>query len=154
MLECEVRTCTVAEIFDDPDAAELIAEYSEECAIGLLGRPAPERERYEGLDGTGFAQCFAARHGGQLCGFAMVRIAVVPHYGMASATVESLFVSRRVRHLGLGTELMHAIEAHARRCECEVIFYTAPVFSRLDLLLNMRPAEYQLTNHVVTKRLG
>lgn len=154
MPECDVRACKSSEIFDDPGCAALFAEYTEECANALLGKPAPRREVYANLEATGFAQCFAAYHGATLRGFALVLATVVPHFGIRSATVESLFVSRVARHTGLGGRLMVEVERYATWTHCDAIFYTAPVASELDLLLSVRPAAYRLTNHVYTKRLA
>lgn len=153
MPTCSVRQCRSAEIFDDPECEALLGEYADECGNALMGRARPSRDHYAILENTGMAQCFAARHDGRLCGFAMLLSTVLPHYGIRSATVESLFVARAARHLGLGTELMEAIDSEAKRRGAETIFYTAPVNSRLDLLLTLRPVAYHLTNHVFTRRL-
>ncbi|HEX5236149.1 MAG TPA: GNAT family N-acetyltransferase [Silvibacterium sp.] len=147
----EVRACSAAEIFDDPRSAGLIAEYAEECGNALIGKPAPRRDMYENLEGSGLGHCFAAYEDGALCGFALIIVSVVPHYGLSCATPESLFVSREAN---CGAELMKAVEGYARRNGCANIFYSAPVFSRFDRMLSLRQREYRLTNRVYTKRLA
>lgn len=147
----EVRMCMAAEIFDDPRGLDLIAEYAEECANALIGKPAPRRDTYESLEATGFAQCFAAYEDGRLCGFAMLIVSVVPHFELSYAATESLFVSRGA--IG-GTDLMTALEDYARRSGCTALFYTAPVNSRLARLLHLRGKPYERTNEVFCRRLA
>lgn len=150
----EVRKCRAAEIFDDPRSSDLIAEYSAECAIALVGKPAPQRDAYECLEIACGAQSFAAYDdAGKLCGFALIIVAIVPHYTLSCATVESLFVSRSQRKSGLGAKLMHSVEEAARWAGCEAIFYSAPVGSSLARLLSIRPDEYTHTNQVFCRRL-
>lgn len=145
-----VRACRVAEIFDDAASAGLIAEYAAECAIALIGKPAPHRDRYENLEATGFGHCFAAYEDGALCGFAMLICSVVPHYELSCATLESLFVTRRAR---CGTKLMRVVEDFARKSGCTGIFYAAPVNSRLARLLALRSEVYVKTNEVFCRKL-
>lgn len=160
-----IRTCSVAELFDDPRCARLIAAYAEECGNALVGKPAPRRDMYENLERTGLAQCFAAYEDEALCGFALLVTAVVPHYGLSCATLESLFVERGA---GSGRDLMRAVEELARERGCVAIFYAAPVESRLAELLFLRSSDlcdhrrrrrlrsdaYMLTNYVFCRRLN
>lgn len=150
MSDVRIHECRVAEIFDNARSEDLIAEYAEECSIALIGKPAPRRDMYENLEATGLAQCFAAYEGDTLCGFAMLLIAVVPHYGLSCATVESLFVSRQAH---CGAELMKVVEARAQESGCAGIFYAAPVSSRLASLLALRAERYTHTNQVYCRKL-
>lgn len=154
----EVRACSVAELFDDPRCAELIAEYAEECGNALIGKPAPRRDLYEGIERIGLAQCFAAYENRdhpldqpQLAGFALIIIAVVPHYGLSCATLESLFVTRDAH---CGSELIRVVEEYSRKAGCTAIIYAAPVDSRLARLLLVRSDHYALTNLVFSRRLN
>jgi GNAT superfamily N-acetyltransferase len=150
----EVRKCLAEEIFNDPASAELMAQYADECANAMLGKPRPRRDVYGALETTGCAQCFAAYEDGKLCGFALVLIACVPHYGLSHATVESLFVSREACRSGLGVALMADVEAHARQAGCGAIFYSAPAGGRLARLMFLQSDVYVNTNHIFTKRLA
>jgi hypothetical protein len=145
----EVRTCRVAELFDDPRSAELIAAYAEECGSDLIGKPAPRRDIYENLERS-LGQCFIGSQDGKLCGFAFLVIAVVPHYGLSCATLESLFVEQES---AAGTALMRCVEAFAKGEGCTTIFYSAPVNSRLAELLFVRSDVYTLTYHGFSRRL-
>jgi GNAT superfamily N-acetyltransferase len=119
-----------------------------------LGEASPDQETYLGIEGVGLAQCFSVRLDGALCGFAVLLLAPLPHYGgRLCATVESIFVSAVAREMGLGVQLMRAVDRYAAHEECAAIFYTAPVNSRLAKLLFLCSDEYTHTNHVFTKRL-
>lgn len=148
-----IRACRAAEIFDDPASAALFAEYERESAVPLLGPTAPNRAAYEALESTGFAQCFAAYIDDRLCGFAMVLVCVVPHYGRNQATVESLFVARASRGSGIGARLMEALELHAQQAGCAAIFYSAPARSALAVTFFRHEDRYVNTNHVFCRSL-
>lgn len=163
MPRCEktvIVQCRAQEIFDDPDGPRLIEEYSAECAIALVGKPAPRRDMYENLEACGMGHCFAAyescdrdSHAGQRCklvGFAMLLIAVVPHYSLSMGNLESLFVTQG-SHCGL--ELMAAVEAYAKAQGCTAVGYSAPVGSRLARLLFLQEGKYMHTSHVFARRL-
>lgn len=143
--------CRAQEIFDDPDGPLLIEEYSAECAIALLGKPAPRRDMYENLEACGMGHCFAAYEDGRLVGFAMLLIAVVPHYTLSCANLESLFVTRAA---SCGGELMQRVEEYARKCGCTAIFYAAPVQSRLAKLLFLQEDLYVHTGYVFARSLS
>ena len=154
MSEVEVRTCTVAEIFDDPAAAALFAEYESECGSPLLGAAVPDRTAYEGLAALGVGQAFSGRLDGSLCGLAFLLMAPLPHYGRRFATVESLVVSQAARSCGLGKQLMKAVEAYAQNAGCATILYSAKADSQLARMFLLLSDEYQLMSHVFGKRLA
>lgn len=153
----KIRQCRAREIFEDPAGASLIAEYATECGNALIGKPAPRLDVYENLEISGMGQCFAAyeRLGHplddpQLVGFAMVVVAVVPHYTLAIATLESIFVTRDA---SCGGELMDAIEEYAKELGAKAVIYTAPLGSRMARLMFLHSDLYVHTNHVFTRRL-
>lgn len=146
----EVRKCTARELFEDPEWAELVEEYSKECGLALIGKPAPRLDVYENLERAVAAQCFGVWQDGKLTGFAMVLCSVVPHYSLNCANTESLFVRNGCPG---GTTLMAAVDRHAAEAGATAIFYSAPVRSRLARLLFLCADEYVNTNHVFAKRL-
>lgn len=149
----EIRACRVAEIFDDPASEALFGEYERESANPLLGPTAPKRAAYEELESTGFAQCFAVYVDEALCGFAMVLMGSLPHYGRRYATVESLFVGNASRGGGLGGRLINVVEGHCLGAGCEAVFYSAPAKSRMAMLMFRWEDRYTNTNHVFCRRL-
>jgi len=150
-METRIRQCRAREIFNDPAGPALIAEYARECGNALIGKPAPRLDIYENLESNGLGQCFAAYEDKQLVGFAMVVVAVVPHYTLAVATYESVFVSRDA---SCGGQLMDEIERYAKECGCKALVVTAPLGSRLARLLFLCAEDYVHTNHVFTRCLA
>jgi hypothetical protein len=150
----EIRKCTAAEIFDDPASAELFAENEAECANPLLGPTRPERNRYEAMEAIGLAHCFSFRDGGVLRGFACLLTAVVPHFGLSHATVESLFVKKAARSVAVWFAVRRALEDFARESGCGSIFYTAPVGSSLARILAHEDDLYRNTNLVFGRSLN
>lgn len=148
-----VRLVSFADILDAENAPELIAEYSAECSIPEIGETNPQRDLYAVMERTGLAQSFGAYRDGQLAGFAIVLIYVLPHYGKQIATVESLFVASAHRNSEIGRELMAAIEGYAREKGCKVILYSAPAGSRLERLLFLKKP-YRRTNAVFCRSLN
>ena len=149
----EIALCKAADIFDDIDSAELLAEYGRECANALLGKPGPRRDVYENLEMSGMGQCFSVREAGRLVGFAFIVIAVVPHYSMRLATTESLFVSAAARDGGPGWDLIRALGTYARMCGAEFLFLSAPVGSRLARLLFLSEDVYTHVAETFCRRL-
>ena len=147
-----VRACRASEIFSDAASADLIAEYERECANPLLGACAPQQAIYAALEERGFARCFAAYRGNELCGFAFVLTAAVPHYEGKFARVESLFVASAARGSNLGRELMEALEGSCREAGCAAVCYSAPAGSRLARLLSLS-SDYMNTNLLFCRSL-
>lgn len=147
-----IRPVQFAEILDAPNAAELLEEYSAECALPELGPTNPQRETYAAMERSGIFQCFGAYEDGALAGFAAPLVYSVPHYGVRIATVESLFTA--AAHRGwTGAKLMRAIEEHSREKGCAAILYSAPVGSQLARMLFQSEPEYRNCSHVFIKRL-
>lgn len=157
MPACEVRECSVAEIFGDPDAEMVFAENSAECANRYLRNARPRRESYERLEEMGFAKCFGVFRGspdhlGRLAGYAFLLAATIPHNDQKVANVESLFVLSDAPPWA-GLRLMELLEAAARDMGCEAILYSATVAGRLHSYLARRDQIYHLTNFVYTRSL-
>lgn len=147
-----IRSCKAAEIFGDPRGPGLIAEYAAECVNALIGKPAPRLDIYENLEASGMGQCFAAYERYEMVGFAMVIVAVVPHYSLSCATLESLYVTRNAT---CGGDLLKALEDYAHSLGATGLFFTAPVKSRMARLFFLQEGDrYTLTNHVFCRRLA
>ncbi len=147
----EIRQCRAWEIFEDPRGPELIEQYAAECANQAVGTPAPSESRYADLESAGSGQCFAVRNESELVGFAFVIAAVVPHYELACATVESIFVRDGAPG---GTQLMAALEAWAKERGAMTLFYVAPVGSRFARRLFLSSEAYKHTNHVFCRSVA
>jgi len=132
------------------EAKPLIAEYAKECSIPAIGEVDPQPETYAAMERAGLMQSFAAYHGG-LVGFANVLTPVLPHYGKRVATVETLYVTPVARRLGIGRELMLAIERYAASLDCAGVLYSSPAGGQLERVLEAK--KYLRTNAVFFKKL-
>lgn len=144
----EVRPIAYVQVRDE---RELLAEYAAECSISALGPPNPQWETYSQLERAGKLQAFAAFVDGRIVGFAGVLVAVIPHYGVKAATVESLFVGKAYRSSGAGTRLMRVVEDYSASSGCRAILYSVPAQGQLETLLDGRCAR---TNAIFCKPLG
>ena len=147
----EVRPISYASILGDPNATELLAQYSEECAIGDIGQPCPQVSLYDALEKSGSMRSFGVYEGTELVGFAAILEYVLPHYGKKVAAVESIFISKSYR-TDTGKALMGAIENQAKADGCTAVLYSARAGTRFERLLE-RLAFYQRTNSVFLRKL-
>lgn len=130
---------------------ELLAAYADECSIATLGKPEPDWLAYLRLEATKAFVLFGVFSDSALVGFVSVLTAVLPHYSVPVATVESLFVLEKYRAGGAGTKLLKIAETWAKLNGCKAILYSAPAGGQLETLLGKR---YARTNSVFCKPLG
>lgn len=152
MGDCTIRPIRYVDVLDAPNAEQLLAEYSAECSLPVLGSPNPTREGYATLEAIGL-QTVGCFHGDRLVGFATVLPYLNPHYNVRLAATESLFISPEFRRWSLGSSLLNEVESIAQRADCVAIQYSAPVGSRLATVLSRR-AHCTQTNAVFTRRLA
>lgn len=146
----EIRPCTVAEIVGDPHFTALRREYSAESAVAGLPDPQEKLEMYQAIERTGALQAFGAFVDGALAGFVTVLAPVLPHYGIAIAVTESLFVAAAHRRTGAGLLLLRTAERHAEEIGSPGLLVSAPRRGRLETLLPR--IGYDETNRVFLKR--
>lgn len=148
----EVRPCSVSEVINDPAFPALKEEYALESAILGLPNPGEKLAAYDAIEKSGILQSFAAYRDGELVGFVAVLVPVIPHYGVAIAVTESLFVAQAHRKSGAGVQLIRRAERHAKDKGSPGLFISAPSESRLiDVLPFMG---YNETNRVFMKRFS
>ena len=164
-IQTQVTVCpvSVSEIFDAPNAADLLHAYAEEC---LVPDAQPQRATYEVMERAGVLKCFAAYVDlttneldapavfpcPLLVGFVSVLCAVMPHNGKRMATPESVFVDSAYRSTGAGDLLLDAAEQYATETGCIAITGLARVGSPFEKVLSRR-AGYQLTHSQHTRWL-
>lgn len=141
------------DILGAPNAAELLAEYSAECALPELGEAAPQAHLYEAMERSGAMQAFGVFEGRALIGFATVLIYTVPHYGKWASATESIFIAREKRSAGAAGLLLDTIDGYAKGRGCEASFYSAPVGSRFARFLHLHSDRYRNTNSVFLRKL-
>ncbi len=140
----DVRRVSFTEVLSHTD---LIAEYAAECSIPAIGPIDPQPQLYQAIENAGVMQCLGVFLDGQIVGFCNVLMTILPHYGRKMATIESLFVSKAHRNTSAGSELMKAVEAHAKDAGCVGILYSAPTGGQLERLLECKK-RYRRTNAV------
>jgi len=146
-----VRQITVTEAFEHQMFPSLAREYAEESAIAGLPDPQGKLGAYQMLESSG-SEAFAAYGafwGDTLIGFVVVLTPVIPHYGVAIAVAESLFVGRSYRKLGAGMMLIRQAEQRAREVRSPGLLLSAPSGGRLERILPRRG--YLETNRVFMK---
>lgn len=142
----------VLTILDSPNVGDLLGGYAAESANSSLGAYNPNRHAYLAMEQAGILYALCAWEDGKLIGFLVMLATVVPHYSRLAATSESFYVLPEKRSTGAGRELMKEAEKLAGELGCVGLFISAPVDSRLDLVLPR--AGYKPTNNVYFKCLA
>jgi len=144
--QCDIKRATVSDLFACPEITELLQEYADQSSNTELPPANPQQEIYMRMEEAGFFHVIAAFRGRELIGFAAVVVAVLPHYGVPVATMESIFVRNRHRHYGAGIKLVREAENLAREQGAKGLLVTAPAGGRLSLV--MPKIGYRKTNTV------
>ena len=149
-----VRRISVAEAFANPEFPALCREYAEESAIAGLPDPQGKLSSYLVLEESGSVEfcAYGAFLDDKLIGFIATLTPVLPHYGVAIAVTESLFVGGAYRKTGAGMLLIRRAEERAREVRAPGILFSAPSGGRLSALLPR--IGYRETNRVYFKQLG
>jgi GNAT superfamily N-acetyltransferase len=148
-----VRRFGAAEIWADPNFADLVAEYTAESAT-VVGMPPPDAKlaAYLELESTGMLHVFGAVCEAALIGFIVLLVTPVPHYGKPLATVESVFVAAKHRGTCAGLLLLNQVENLAAMLGAPGPMVSARSGSRLaDLLERLGYVE---THRVMFKRVA
>ena len=146
-----VRRITVEEAFNSQGFSDLCKEYAHEAAIAGLPDPQEKLSAYQVLEASGSdAFCvFGAFLGDRLVGFVVLLTPVIPHYGIAVAVAESLFVGWDYRRTGAGLLLIRQAEKRALELGSPGMLFSAPSGGRLAVLLPR--IGYRETNRVFMK---
>ena len=145
------RRIGVAEAFANPAFPALCREYAEEAAIAGLPDPQEKLSAYQMLESSGSTafNAYGAFSGDALIGFLVLLTPVLPHYGVAIAVAESLFVAGAYRKTGAGMLLIRLAEKRARELRSPGMLFSAPSGGRLAMLLPR--IGYRETNRVFLK---
>lgn len=145
----DIRHCTIAEIEQAANIAELLAEYAEESSISGLPHPSAQMGMYHIMEEAGALDTFGAFQDSLLVGFVSVLTYIMPHYGASASTTESYFVAKAYRKTGAGTILLRAAERHAQERGSSGLLVSAPHGGRLSRVLPLDG--YRQTNDVFFK---
>ncbi|WP_168735171.1 GNAT family N-acetyltransferase [Pseudothauera rhizosphaerae] len=152
MEHTDIRPLTVAEFEQQPNLGELFAQYAEESAIPELGEHIVQFDTYRAMEAAGALIVRGAFRGGEMVGFIVLIVSVLPHFGVRTATTESFFVVPAERRGALGARLLYAAEAAAREASAVGLFVCAPAGGRLERVMAAR-SDYRQTNAVFFRGL-
>lgn len=152
MESINVKPCTVADMEQAPNIAELLAEYASESAIEGLGPVSAQMETYRQMEAAGFLHILGAFQGDALVGFLLVIVSVLPHYGVRVGSTESYFVAVSARKSGAGLILLREAEHLAQSLGAVGFFVSAPKGGRLEQV--MEGKGYRETNRVFFRSLS
>ena len=146
-----VRQISVAEAFANKEFPALCREYAKESALAGLPDPQEKLSAYQALEASGsdVFSVFGAFLGDTLIGFVALLTPVLPHYGVAVAVAESLFVGSEYRKTGAGLMLIRQAEKRARERRSPGVLFSSPSGGRLAALLPR--IGYRETNRVFLK---
>lgn len=130
-----VRRCSVKELESNTNFPALVTEYKEEAKIAELPDPDQTLSSYRLLDNMPIFACYGAFKDDLLIGFVAVLTPIIPHYGVALAVTESLFVQKQYRNTGAGLKLLREAELHAKRCYAPGLLVSAPAQGQLAKVL-------------------
>jgi GNAT superfamily N-acetyltransferase len=130
-----IKKIKFSDLEQDSNFDALRDEYSEECAIAGLPPIAEKFEVYKRMEDVGFFHLFGAYSEDKLVGFVSVIISIIPHYGVAIAVAESLFLSKEFRPTSLGRGLIASAEDCAKTAGSSGLLFSAPVGGQLSKLL-------------------
>ncbi len=153
-----IRKCTIGEVAANAAFPALHREYAAEAALAGLPDPDEKLGAYRLIEPGGAFQAYGAflvdgpAGGDVLVGVAAVLTPVIPHYGVAIAVTESLFVAAAHRRTGAGVKLIRAAEKHARDAGSPALLVSAPVGGRLVRVLPR--LGYRETNRVFLKEVA
>lgn len=152
-MDTVIRLCTVADIEQSFEIADLLAAYARESAIPELGQGNAQFATYYALEKSGMLRVLGAYKGEKLVGFVAVLVSELPHYGCLVATTESFFVSPTARKAGVGLALLQKAEALAASVGAKGMLVSAPTGGRLERVMS-RSSAYRQTNSVFFRGLA
>lgn len=124
----------VAELFSYPEFPGLVDEYMAES--GNLKLPKnPQIEIYQAIEDAGRLGVVAVFNGSHLVGFAVFILTVLPHYSTVTASVESIFITKKQRKGAAGLVLIEEMKRYAKDQGAQGVYIGCRVGSRLERLL-------------------
>lgn len=142
-----IQPCTVADVEQAPNLAELLAEYGDESAIDGLGAPCPQFGTYRLMESAGMLFILGAFHGNSLVGFIILIVSPLPHFGTVAASTESFFVTRSARKSGVGLRMLREAEQLSRSVGAAGLLVSTPAGGKLEQVMRGFDG-YRVTNTV------
>ena len=143
----ELRKVTADEFFSAPNVDAVLGAYAQESSIVGLTRPRADKATYLKLAAANMFDAIGAFDGDDLLGFIVTLTTPLPHYSEKVASVESFFVLKEYRRLGLGAKLMSAAKVAATAKGAKGLLISAPIGSQLAAVLE-KSKSFRETNRV------
>lgn len=131
----EYRLMSFDELESDPQWPEMVAEYAGECHIAGMPPCEYQGDIYRAMEKTGMVRLIGAYIDDMLVGFCNLIISVLPHYGKAVGTAESLFVGKAHRSTGVGLGLVRAAERECANAGAIAMLMSAPAGGSMERLM-------------------
>lgn len=151
MTTYQIERTPFARLWEQPNREDLLLAYAHESGMHEIGQPNGQLDIYLALEAAGVLHTLCAFHDGQMIGFMVLIVSVLPHYGKKTATTESYFVALEHRKTGAGIGLLREAEALAKDLGAAALLVSAPTGSRLDVV--MQRQGFRHTNQVYAKGL-
>ena len=135
MNELTFKRMTPLEIWGADGIQNIIEQCYEECANKAMGAAKPDLELYEIYQNAGMIKALGVFDGKSLVGGVAILFSPMAHFAKRGATVESLFLLPKYRHLGVGRRLIAEAKALAKEAGVLGLYITAPKGSRLEAML-------------------
>jgi len=129
-----ITHCTFADLESDPAFYALVDGYTRECAIPEFTPGEVQVDTYNLMEQAGALHTFAVRTGNTLVGFLLILLHKLPHFGVRTAVVESIYVDPEHRG-GVGLSVVTAAKNFAAEQGVRGLLMSAPVGSQLSQLL-------------------
>jgi GNAT superfamily N-acetyltransferase len=148
----EIRLLPFKKLYEDPNFANLIIEYTEESELKELAPIKINVDLYEHMNQLGVLHVIAAFDDNHMLGFAIITVSPNLHYSKKIAATESFFVGKNYRKSGAGMRLLAAIEEKSKELGATCIFVSAPSNSKLQEVMDKHKG-YRETNRIFLKSL-
>jgi GNAT superfamily N-acetyltransferase len=130
-----VEACTSDDIRLAHNLDDLLVEYALEARMPEMPWPRVDWLTYQLMERAGTLNVFSAREDGELVGFVVLIVTMMPEYGVKLACTEAFFVAKAWRHTGAGLKLLAAAEARARELKAPGLAVSAPLGGKLAEVL-------------------
>lgn len=148
-----IMPCPVETMIADPNLPVLLDEYAAAGGIDEIGTPSAQFDMYRTLERSGILHPICAFRAGEMVGFLILLVSVMPHYGNKVGSSESYFVTAKARRYGVGMQLLTYAEDYARTLGATAMLISTPAGGALEKVMS-RKSGYRPTNTVFCKGLS
>jgi hypothetical protein len=104
---------------------ELVSEYAMEGSIEGIPNDV-QYNTYRVMDSAGVLRCLGVYIDDIFAGFAIIMVSILPHHGVKTAIVDSIFIAKAHRNTLAGIKLINDIENIAINENLSGVLYSTP----------------------------